>query len=110
MSHTDLLALTYELGAAPDERQKLEVVQTPNTLTPGRLHPVGLLQLPHHLQIPANTARTLLRCLHEERFCLDSEMNSPVEHLEDDGQLIVHPERSDLTEAAEERCESCFVT
>ena len=43
--------LTYELGASPDEGQKLEVIESPNALTASRLHPVGLLQLPHHSEI-----------------------------------------------------------
>lgn len=58
-----LMALTYKLGAAPDEGEKLEVIQPPDTLTPSRLHSVGLLQFPHHFEIPENTIRTMFTCM-----------------------------------------------
>lgn len=44
---------TYQLRTAPDEGQKLEVIQAPHTLAAGRLHPVCLLELPHNLKVPA---------------------------------------------------------
>lgn len=44
---------TYQLRTAPDEGQKLEVIQAPHTLAASRLHPVCLLELPHNLKVPA---------------------------------------------------------
>lgn len=44
---------TYQLRTAPDEGQKLEVIQAPHTLAAGRFHPVRLLELPHNLKVPA---------------------------------------------------------
>lgn len=34
---------------------------------------------------------------------------SPVEHLEDNGYLVIHPQYSDLAEAAEESSEGCLM-
>lgn len=48
-------ALTYELGASPDEGKKLEVIQSPHTLAPSWFHSVSPLQVPHYCQIPAQT-------------------------------------------------------
>lgn len=48
---------TYQLRAAPDEGQKLKVVQAPHSLAAGWLHPVRLLELPHDLEVPAQGGR-----------------------------------------------------
>ena len=40
----------------------------------------------------------------------NSSNSSPVKNLKNDSQLIVHPESTDLTEAAEERSKSSFMT
>lgn len=64
-------ALTYKLGAAPDEGQELEVIQTPDPLAPSGLHPVGPLQLPHHLQVSGTTGRDWeVKAGSDPKYCL----------------------------------------
>lgn len=47
------LLVVDELGRPPDERNKLVVVQGPDSLRSGGFHPVNLLQLSNKLQVPA---------------------------------------------------------
>ena len=50
-------ALFDELGAAPDEGHELVVVETPDALAAGRLHPVALLQPLGQPQVAAAARR-----------------------------------------------------
>lgn len=42
-----------QLSAAPHKRQELVVIQAPDSMTPCRLQPVGGLDVPHQLKVPA---------------------------------------------------------
>lgn len=46
--------VTYELRAAPDEWEELEVIQTPDSLAASWFHSVGFLEFPHNFQVSEN--------------------------------------------------------
>lgn len=45
-----------------------------------------------------------------QQFPLLPASHSPIEHLKDNGYLVVHPEHPNLAETAEESNKSCFVS
>ena len=58
---------TDELSWSPDEGEELEVVQPPDSVATGRLHPIHRLKLSHQIQIPEEV-RVQFMC--EERMAI----------------------------------------
>lgn len=57
LGHEKIFLSTYQLGTAPYERQKLEVIQAPHALAASRFHPVGLLKFSHYFEVPETKER-----------------------------------------------------